>query len=136
MAVFGPTTPKESTPQHCSIEPTTMYGVTKYAGEMLGAYYFKKFGLDVRSVRYPGIISWKAEPGGGTTDYAVAIFYDCILKGKYTCFVKEDTRLPMMYIDDAIKGTIDIMDAPAEKIKNRMAYNLAAISFSVTELAD
>jgi nucleoside-diphosphate-sugar epimerase len=103
---------------------------------MLGAYYYKKFGLDVRSVRYPGSISWKAEPGGGTTDYAVAIFYDCILKGKYTCFVKEETRLPMMYIDDAIKGTIDIMDAPSSQIKNRMAYNLAAISFSVKELAD
>ncbi len=136
IAVFGPTTPRENTPQKTVLEPTTMYGVTKLAGELLCQYYFLKYGVDVRSIRYPGLISWKAEPGGGTTDYAVAIFYDAIQKGKYTCFVKEETVLPMMYMDDAIKGTIDIMEAPADKIKVRTSYNHSAISFSVKELAD
>ena len=134
MAVFGPTTPKEGTPQHTSIEPTTMYGITKYAGELLGQYYFQKFGLDVRSLRYPGIISWKELPGGGTTDYAVGIFYDAIEKGKYECFVNEQTRLPMMYMEDAVNATIQFMQADSDKIKVRTSYNLAAISFTVPEL--
>lgn len=111
MAVFGPTTPKINTPQHTIIEPTTMYGVTKYSGELLCQYYSKKYNLDIRSLRYPGIISWKELPGGGTTDYAVGIFYDAIKTGKYTCFVNEKTTLPMMYIDDAIKATLEIMEA-------------------------
>ena len=109
MAVFGPTTPKVKTPQRTIIEPTTIYGVTKYSGELLGQYYCKKYGVDIRSLRYPGLISWTEEPGGGTTDYAVAIFYDAIKTGKYECFVKEDTVLPMMYMSDAIKATIQIM---------------------------
>lgn len=136
IAVFGPTTPRENTPQHTILEPTTMYGVTKLAGEMLCQYYFTKFGIDVRSLRYPGLISYKAEAGGGTTDYSVDIYYKAITDGAYTCFVKAETVLPMMYMDDAIKATIDIMEAPAEKISIRMSYNLAAISFSVTELEE
>jgi nucleoside-diphosphate-sugar epimerase len=136
MAVFGPTTPKLHTPQHTSIEPTTMYGVTKYAGELLGQYYFHKFGLDVRSLRYPGIISWKELPGGGTTDYAVGIFYGALTSGTYECFVKEETTLPMIYMEDAIKATLQIMEADSSQIKVRTSYNLAAISFNVTELAD
>lgn len=136
IAAFGPTTPRQNTPQQTVLEPTTMYGVTKVAGELLCLYYFKKYGLDVRSVRYPGIISWKAPPGGGTTDYAVAIYYDGLQKGNYECFVKEDTTLPMMYMDDAVNATIMLMDAPAEKITIRTSYNLAAISFTVKELAE
>ncbi|HAU99430.1 MAG: NAD-dependent epimerase/dehydratase [Microgenomates group bacterium GW2011_GWF2_45_18] len=135
IAAFGPTTPRDNTPQHTILEPTTMYGVTKASGELLCQYYRLKYGLDVRSVRYPGLISWKAEPGGGTTDYAVAIFYGAIQEGKYTCFVKEDTVLPMMYMDDAIRGTIQLMDAPAESLQVTTSYNLAAISFSAQELA-
>lgn len=135
IAAFGPTTPRENTPQHTVLEPTTMYGVTKLAGELLCQYYFKKYNVDVRSLRYPGIISWKAEPGGGTTDYAVAIFYDGLQQGKYTCFVRPDTVLPMMYMDDAVRATVDLMDAPAEKISIRTSYNLAAISFRADELA-
>jgi nucleoside-diphosphate-sugar epimerase len=136
MAVFGPTTPKLQTPQHTSIEPTTMYGVTKYAGELLGQYYFHKFGLDVRSLRYPGIISWKELPGGGTTDYAVGIFYGALTEGTYECFVKEETTLPMIYMEDAIKATLQIMEAESSQIKVRTSYNLAAISFNVAELAN
>jgi nucleoside-diphosphate-sugar epimerase len=115
IAVFGATTPREMTPEKTIIEPTTMYGITKYAGELLCQYYNKKFGLDVRSVRYPGLISWKSEPGGGTTDYAVEIFYEAIKNGKYTCFLGENTYLPMMYMDDAIRATIEIMQAPNNK---------------------
>lgn len=136
IAAFGPTTPSVQTPQHTIMEPTTMYGVTKIAGEHLVHYYFRKYGLDVRSVRYPGLISWKAEPGGGTTDYAVAIYYDAIQKGSYDCFVKEDTVLPMMYMDDAIRGTIELMEADPSKISIRTSYNLSAISFKASELAD
>jgi len=136
IAVFGPTTPKNNTPQHTIIEPTTIYGVTKLAGEMLCQYYFLKHGLDVRSLRYPGLISYKAEPGGGTTDYAVDIFYRAIKKERYRCFVREDTVLPMMYMDDAIRAAIMIMDAGKEKIKLRTSYNLAAISFSAKELEE
>ncbi|HEQ78865.1 MAG TPA: NAD-dependent epimerase/dehydratase family protein [Euryarchaeota archaeon] len=136
IAVFGPTTPQDNTPQHTILEPTTMYGVTKLAGELLCQYYHLKFGLDVRSLRYPGLISWKAEPGGGTTDYAVDIYYRAVRGEKFVCFVKEDTSLPMMYMDDAVKGTIDLMQAPAEKIKIRTSYNHGAINFTVKELVD
>lgn len=134
IAVFGPTTPQDNTPQQTILEPTTMYGVTKLAGEALCHYYFLKYGVDVRSVRYPGLISYKAEPGGGTTDYAVAIFYEAIKNGKYECFVKEDTTLPMMYMDDAIDGTIKLMETDAKKVKIRTSYNFAAISFTAKEL--
>ena len=135
IAAFGPTTPRYLTPQRTVLEPTTMYGVTKVAGENLCHYYFEKYGVDVRSVRYPGIISWKAEPGGGTTDYAVAIFYEALKTGTYTCFVSAETVLPMMYMDDAVKATMQLMEAKADKLSIRTSYNLAAISFSVAELA-
>lgn len=136
IAAFGPTTPRKNTPQHTVLEPTIMYGVTKVSGELLCQYYFRKYGLDVRSVRYPGLISWKTPPGGGTTDYAVAIFYDGLQKQKYECFVKKETTLPMMYMDDAIRATIGLMDTNAENIKVRTSYNLAAISFQAQELAE
>ncbi len=136
IAAFGPTTPRDKTPQRTVLEPTTMYGVTKVAGELLCQYYFRKYGLDIRSVRYPGLISYKAEPGGGTTDYSVAIFYEAIKNRSYKCFVGPKTVLPMMYMPDAIRGTIELMEAPAEKITVRTSYNLAAISFSAKELAD
>ena len=136
IAAFGPTTPLENTPQKTILEPTTMYGVTKVAGELLCQYYFNKYKLDVRSLRYPGIISWKTLPGGGTTDYAVAIYYDAIEKGSYDCFVKENTTLPMMYMDDAVKATIQLMNVEPEKITVRTAYNLTAVSFSAKELAN
>jgi len=136
IASFGPTTPLFETPQKTILEPTTMYGITKVSGELLCQYYFVKYGLDVRSLRYPGIISWKTPPGGGTTDYAVAIYYEAVKNGSYDCFVKEDTVLPMMYMDDAVRATLELMDAPKEKILIRTAYNLTAISFSAKELAD
>lgn len=136
IAAFGPTTPLFKTPQQTVLEPTTMYGVTKVSGELLCQYYFIKYGLDVRSLRYPGIISWKTPPGGGTTDYAVAIYYDAVAKGSYDCFVKEDTILPMMYMDDAVEATIKLMEADKEKIKVRTSYNLTAVSFSTKELAE
>jgi nucleoside-diphosphate-sugar epimerase len=136
IAVFGATTPRDNTPQKTVIEPTTMYGVTKYAGELLCQYYKKRFGLDVRSVRYPGLISWKSEPGGGTTDYAVEIFYGAIKEGKYTSFLSENTYLPMMYMDDAIRATMQLMEVPLEKVKSTMSYNLSAISFSPKEIAE
>ncbi len=135
IAAFGPTTPRMNTPQMTVLEPSTMYGVTKVSGELLCRYYSKKYGLDVRSIRYPGLISWKAEPGGGTTDYAVAIFYEGILKGKYTCFVKEGTMLPMMYMDDAIRGTLQLMDADSKKL-TVTSYNFSALSFTAKELAE
>lgn len=135
IAAFGPTTPKVKTPQRTVLEPTTMYGVTKLAGELLCQYYTNKYGLDIRSVRYPGLISYKAEPGGGTTDYAVAIFYEAIKTGKYECFVKKETTLPMMYMDDAIEGTIKLMDADWNDLTVHTSYNLAAISFTAEELA-
>lgn len=140
IAAFGPTTPRENTPQKTVLEPTTMYGVTKVSGENECRYYFLKYGLDVRSIRYPGLISWKAEPGGGTTDYAVAIFYEGLRKGEYTCFVRPDTALPMMYMDDAIRGTLDLMDAEMDLSKKRKdrrwdSYNFAAISFKADDLA-
>lgn len=135
IAAFGPTTPRDNTPQRTVLEPTTMYGVTKVAGENLCHYYFRKYGVDVRSIRYPGIISWKAEPGGGTTDYAVAIFYEGLKTGRYTCFVGPETVLPMMYMDDAVKATMQLMEADSDKLTVRTSYNLAAISFSAVELA-
>lgn len=135
IAVFGATTPRENTPQHTVLEPTTMYGVTKVIGELLSQYYFHKYGLDVRGIRYPGLISWRTEPGGGTTDYAVAIFYEAIRRGRYTCYLKEDSTMPMMYMDDAVKAAIQIMEADKEQIKIRTSYNLAAISFSPKQIA-
>ncbi len=136
IAVFGPTSPLVNTPQHTVLEPTTIYGITKVAGELLCQYYHERYGLDVRGLRYPGLISWKQEAGGGTTDYAVEIFYEAIKKGKYTCFVKEDTKLPMMYMDDAVRGTLMLMDADPEDIKVRMSYNHGALSFTVKELEE
>lgn len=136
IAVFGPTTPREQTPQRTILEPTTMYGVTKLAGESLCNYYHLKHGLDVRSLRYPGLISYATEPGGGTTDYAVAIFVEALKRKSYECFVRAETVLPMMYMDDAIRGTIELMDAPPEALTVRTSYNFAGLSFSARELAD
>lgn len=137
IAAFGLTTPKENTPQHTIIEPNTVYGISKYAGELWCQYYHNKYGLDVRSIRYPGIISWKSPPGGGTTDYAIEIYHAALNESvHYTCFLSEDTYLPMIYMDDAIRATIELMEAPADKIKNRMAYNLASMSFSPKEIAE
>ncbi len=134
IAAFGPTTPKQSTPQHTILEPTTMYGVNKVAGELLCQYYFLRYGLDVRSLRYPGLIGWKADPGDGTTEYAISIFYGAIREGKYTCFLKEDSVLPMMYMEDAIKGTTDLMDAKNERVKVRTSYNFASMSFAPKDI--
>lgn len=135
IAAFGATTPKENTPQHTSLEPTTIYGVGKVAGELMCQYYWKRWGVDARSLRYPGLTGYKAPPGDGTTEYSVHIFYGLLNEGKYSCFLKEGTRLPMMYIDDAIKGTIDLMEAPAENITVRTSYNFGAINFAPEELA-
>ena len=134
IAVFGPTTPRDHTPQQTIVEPRTVYGISKYAGELWCQYYHQRWGLDVRSMRYPGLISWKSEPGGGTTDYAVEIYIEALKKSKYTCFLSESTYLPMMYMDDAIRGTIELMEASADKIKTRMAYNISAMSFSPREI--
>ena len=135
IAVFGPTTPMENTPQYTIMEPNTVYGITKQAGERWNEYYFNKFGVDVRSVRYPGLIGWKAAPGGGTTDYAVDIFHKAITDGKYESFLSENTGLPMMYMPDAIRATIELMEAPVEQVKIRSSYNLAGISFTPKEIA-
>lgn len=135
IAAFGPNTPKQDTQRHTIMEPTTVYGISKFAGELWCQYYFQKYSLDVRSIRYPGLISWKSLPGGGTTDYAIDIFHKALKESQYTCFLSEDTYLPMMYMNDAIRGTIELMEAPAENIHNRMAYNLSAMSFSPKELA-
>jgi nucleoside-diphosphate-sugar epimerase len=134
IAVFGLGAPRVNTPQDAVLTPGTMYGVTKVSGELLCNYYFSRFGLDVRSVRYPGIISSETPPGGGTTDYAVEIFYEAIKKKRYTCFVREDTVLPMMYMPDCIKAAIDLMEADSSKVKHRTSYNVAAMSFSAGEL--
>ena len=136
IAVFGLTTPKQETQQQTIVEPRTVYGISKYAGELWCQYYHQRYGLDVRSLRYPGLISWKREPGGGTTDYAVKIYHEALKSGSYTSFLSADTYLPMMYMDDAIRGTIELMEAPADKIKTRMAYNLSAMSFSPKEIAE
>ena len=135
IAVFGPTSPKKNCPQQTIIEPITVYGISKYAGEFWCNYFNKRFGVDVRSIRYPGLISYKSEPGGGTTDYAIEIFHDAVEDHRYECFLKEDTYLPMMYMPDAIRATIELMEAPAEKISVRTAYNVSAISFSPAEIA-
>ncbi len=135
IAVFGPTSPKQNTPQSTVIEPSSMYGITKYAGENLCAYYNKKFDMDIRSIRYPGLISYKSPPGGGTTDYAVDIFHKAIAEGSFTSFLSEDTYLPMMFMEDAIRATIELMDAPKENLKAQGGYNLSGMSFSPKEIA-
>lgn len=135
IAVFGPTSPKQNCPQQTIIEPITVYGISKYAGEFWCNYYHRRFGVDVRSLRYPGLISYKSSPGGGTTDYAVEIFYEALEEKKYESFLKEDTYLPMMYMPDAIRATIELMEAPAEKIAIRTSYNISSMSFSPKELA-
>jgi nucleoside-diphosphate-sugar epimerase len=136
IAVFGPTSPKIDCPQYTIIEPTTVYGISKYAGEFWCNYFHQRYGVDVRSLRYPGLISYKSSPGGGTTDYAVEIFHAAKEKQKYTSFLREDTHLPMMYMPDAIRATIELMEAPAEKIKVRTSYNLSGMSFSPVEIGD
>ena len=133
--VFGPTSPKKDCPQQTIIEPTTVYGISKYAGEFWCNYFHFRFGVDVRSLRYPGLISYKSAPGGGTTDYAVEIFHEALEEKKYECFLKEDTYLPMMYMPDAIRATIELMEAPADKISIRTSYNLSGMSFSPKEIA-
>lgn len=134
IAVFGPNTPKENTQQNTIMEPSTVYGISKQSGERWCEYYFKKYGVDVRSIRYPGLISWKTLPGGGTTDYAIEIYHKALSTKKYTCFLEKDTKLPMMFMDDAIRATMSIMNADAEHIKIRSSYNLAAMSFTPTEI--
>ncbi|WP_438945245.1 NAD-dependent epimerase/dehydratase family protein [Sediminibacterium sp.] len=135
IAVFGPTSPKQLCPQQTIIEPTTVYGISKYAGEFWCNYYHQRYGVDVRSIRYPGLISYKSAPGGGTTDYAVEIYLEAIEKQKYTCFLSEDTYLPMMYMPDAIRATMELMEAPSDKISVRTSYNVAGMSFSPKEIA-
>ncbi|ELY2009462.1 L-threonine 3-dehydrogenase [Flavobacterium psychrophilum] len=136
IAVFGPTTPRENTPQYTIMEPSTVYGISKQTGERWCEYYYKQYGVDVRSIRYPGLISWSTPPGGGTTDYAVDIYHKAITDGKFTSFLSENTGLPMMYMDDAIKATVGIMQADADKIKIRSSYNLSAMSFTPAEIAE
>ena len=136
IAVFGPTSPMENTPQYTVMEPNTVYGITKQAGERWNEYYFNKFGVDVRSLRYPGLIGWKAAPGGGTTDYAVDIFHQAIQHKKYESFLSENTGLPMMYMTDAIRATINLMEAPAVQVKIRSSYNLAGVSFTPKQIAE
>lgn len=136
IAVFGPGTPKENTQQRTILDPSTMYGVTKVSGELLCRYYCQKLGVDVRSLRYPGLISYRTPPGGGTTDYAVEMFYAAAAEEEYRCFVRPDTQLPMMYMPDAIRAALELMDAPAEAISVRTSYNIAAASFTAGELAE
>ncbi len=135
IAAFGPTTPRNNTPQHTIMEPVTVYGISKYTGELWCQYYFNRYGLDIRSLRYPGVISWKSPPGGGTTDYAIDIYVEVLKRKHYSCFLAEDTYLPMIYMPDAIRATIELMDAPSKNIKNRMSYNLGSMSFSPKEIA-
>ncbi len=136
IAVFGPTTPQENTPQYTVMEPSTIYGISKQAGERWCEWYFKKFGVDVRSLRYPGLIGWKSAPGGGTTDYAVHIFHEALKRNTYECFLSENTALPMMHMEDAIRATLEIMHAPKENINIRGSYNLSGISFSPKDIAN
>ena len=135
IAVFGPTSPKKDCPQQTIIEPSTVYGISKYAGEFWCNYFHQRYGVDVRSLRYPGLISYKSEPGGGTTDYAVEIFYKAVQGKKYECFLKQDTYLPMMYMPDAIRATIELMEADAARISVRTSYNLSGMSFSPADIA-
>lgn len=135
IAVFGPTTPREDTPQFTIMEPTTVYGISKQTGERWCEYYHHQYGVDVRSIRYPGLISWTTEPGGGTTDYAVDIYHKALKNGTFECFLSENTKLPMMYMDDAINATVQIMKAPDDAIKIRSSYNLAGVSFTPKEVA-
>ena len=135
IAAFGPTTPRDQTPQKTVMEPSTVYGISKLAGEGWCAWYHRMHGVDVRSLRYPGLISWKTPPGGGTTDYAVEIFHEAIQQQRYTSFLGADTALPMMYMPDAIRATLALMDAPAEAIRERHSYNLAGVSFTPAEIA-
>lgn len=135
IAVFGPTTPRDNTPQYTVMEPSTVYGISKQTGERWCEYYHKQYGVDVRSIRYPGLISWSTPPGGGTTDYAVDIYHKAITEGKFTSFLSENSALPMMYMDDAIKATIGIMQAPGDQIKIRSSYNLSGMSFTPKEIA-
>ncbi|MBL0050374.1 MAG: NAD-dependent epimerase/dehydratase family protein [Bacteroidetes bacterium] len=135
IAVFGPTTPRIQTPQYTIMEPSTVYGISKLAGERWCEYYNAKYNVDVRSLRYPGLISYKTDPGGGTTDYAVAIYHEALNKKSYNCYLREDTRLPMMYMPDAIRATTSLMEAESSRIKIRSAYNLSAVDFTPTEIA-
>ncbi len=135
IAVFGPTTPKENTPQYTIMEPSTVYGISKQSGERWCEYYHYIFGVDVRSIRYPGLISWSTLPGGGTTDYAVDIYHKALSNGTFECFLSSETKMPMMYMDDAINATINIMKADVDQIKIRSSYNLAAMSFTPNEIA-
>lgn len=136
IAVFGPNTPKNDTPQNTIMEPSTVYGISKQSGERWCEYYHNKFDVDVRSIRYPGLISWKTMPGGGTTDYAVEIYHKALVEGTYTCFLNKDTSLPMMFMDDAIRATLELMESDPEDIKERSAYNLSAMSFTPEEIAE
>lgn len=136
IAVFGPNTPRIQTPQHCVMDPNTIYGISKQAGERYCEYYFKKHGVDVRSIRYPGLIGYKSAPGGGTTDYAVDIYHEALKNNSFSCFLPQDATLPMLYMPDALRATISIMEAPAENIKIRSSYNVAGMSFNPTEIAD
>lgn len=136
IAVFGPTSPKKDCPQQTIIEPTTVYGISKYAGEFWCNYFYNRFQVDVRSIRYPGLISYKSNPGGGTTDYAVEIFHEALSDQHYDCFLKEDAYLPMMYMPDAIRATIELMEAPIEQIEVRTSYNISGMSFSPKEIAE
>jgi len=136
IAVFGPTTPRINTPQYTVMEPNTIYGISKQAGERFCEYYFQKYNVDVRSIRYPGLIGWKSAPGGGTTDYAVHIYHEALKNKSYECFLSEQTALPMMYMHDALKATISLMDAPTDKVKIRSSYNIAGMSFTPKEIAE
>ena len=136
IAAFGPGTPREHTPQKTVMDPSTVYGISKLAGEGWCAWYHRHHGVDVRSLRYPGLISWKTPPGGGTTDYAVEIFHAALQHGRYTCFLDQDQALPMMYMDDAIRATLELMEAPADRVVERTSYNLAGISFTPLQIAD
>ena len=135
IAAFGPTTPRDMTPQRTVLEPATMYGITKVAGELMVNYYFRRYGIDIRGLRYPGIISWKTPPGGGTTDYAVEIFYGALKERRYTSFLKEGTYLPMMYMDDAVRATMELMEVDPERISVRTSYNITAVSFEPAQMA-
>lgn len=135
IAIYGPTTPKHMTPQQTIFVPTTVYGISKHSGELWCNYFYQRYGLDVRSLRYPGVVGWQSPPGGGTTDYAVEIFHEALKNGTYTCFLEADTRLPMIYMDDSIRATLELMDASKENIRVRTSYNLAGMSFTPAELA-